>query len=361
MSSPVPQTPAATHVEAEGESVATPRIRRRTPLFVAGALPVAALLVAGPPGAPQPMAAAHPVVTDDLGAETPAGMPDTTVAEQDQPGAEVIDPGAADSYTAPDWNFEQSPAAGTDEETPAVDDQQAPADDIAEEFPAPDAAAAPGVDPAAAADTAPAGPAPRVLVARNSPVGARAIPGQRLAPVEVDKLHLPNLAALPTVAPIQAPDGVLRFGDLESGYRPLLPDDAAAQINDAAAHSEAQFASTLDAAGFDPTRSDRIAASTMAGGAIGTSIANTVASPLTSASLAVGAVAGFIAGIPFLPGGLVVLPVVGAAMGAAAVAIPVAMVGASVGALVGAAAGLAAPAVDAPDDVMPSVDDAPLG
>jgi hypothetical protein len=48
-------------------------------------------------------------------------------------------------------------------------------------------------------------------------------------------------------------------------------------------------------------------------------------------------------------------------MGAAAIAVPVAMVGASVGALVGAAAGLAAPAVDAPDDVMPSVDDAPIG
>ncbi|RMI32238.1 hypothetical protein [Nocardia stercoris] len=65
--------PAAAHAEGEAEPVSTRWIRRRAPLFVAGALPVAALLVVGPPGAPQPMAAAYPVVTGVAHSDTAPG------------------------------------------------------------------------------------------------------------------------------------------------------------------------------------------------------------------------------------------------------------------------------------------------
>ncbi|MEU6585595.1 hypothetical protein [Nocardia sp. NPDC046763] len=96
----------------------------------------------------------------------------------------------------------------------------------------------------------------------------------------------------------------------------------------------------------DPRRCTVTVTDTGVGAAIGAGIAVAAVSPAVIASGIVGAVAGFVSGIPFLPAGLVVLPVVGAAIGVGFVAGPAALVGGAVGALVGAIVGLATPLPD---------------
>ncbi|MFE5286070.1 hypothetical protein ACFRAQ_14000 [Nocardia sp. NPDC056611] len=87
------------------------------------------------------------------------------------------------------------------------------------------------------------------------------------------------------------------------------------------------------------------------GAAIGAGIGVGVSAPLAIATGLVGAGLGFVAGIPFLPTGLVVGPLVGAAVGVAVVAGPAAVLGAALGASVGAIVGLTTPLpVDAPVD-----------
>ncbi|MFD7842794.1 hypothetical protein ACFV4K_07660 [Nocardia sp. NPDC059764] len=87
------------------------------------------------------------------------------------------------------------------------------------------------------------------------------------------------------------------------------------------------------------------------GAAIGAGIGAGVSAPLAIATGLVGAGLGFVAGIPFLPTGLVVGPLVGAAVGVAVVAGPAALLGAALGASVGAIVGLTTPLpVDAPID-----------
>ncbi|MFI2229123.1 hypothetical protein [Nocardia testacea] len=149
------------------------------------------------------------------------------------------------------------------------------------------------------------------------------------------ELHAP--APVAPVAPIEAPPGKLRIGNVEMD----APFDVR-DINTGAAQTEAQLATFLDSVGVERSRSDKIAAQTLGSAAIGASVANTLASPLAGTSAMVGAVAGFISGIPFLPIGLLIGPVLGAAIGYAVIAAPAAAAGAAIGGAIGAADGFAA-------------------
>ncbi|MEU4311936.1 hypothetical protein [Nocardia sp. NPDC024068] len=188
---------------------------------------------------------------------------------------------------------------------------------------------APAPAPAAVADPVPA-PAP----------ATRPIPQHAyLAPQ--GELHAPLPVA--PVAPIEAPPGKLRIGNIIMD----APFDVR-EINTGAAQTEAQLATFLDSVGVERSRSDRIAAQTMGSAAIGASVGNTLASPIAATSAMVGAVAGFISGIPFLPIGLVIGPVLGAAIGYAVIAGPAMAAGAAVGGAIGAADGFAAAPYGAP-------------
>lgn len=149
------------------------------------------------------------------------------------------------------------------------------------------------------------------------------------------ELHAPQ--PVTPVAPIEAPPGKLRIGNVEMD----APFDVR-DINIGAAQTEAELATFLDSVGVERSRSDKIAAQTLGSAAIGASVANTLASPLAGTSAMVGAVAGFISGIPFLPIGLVIGPVLGAAIGYAVIAAPAAAAGAAIGGAIGAADGFAA-------------------
>ncbi|MFE3799871.1 hypothetical protein [Nocardia tengchongensis] len=185
---------------------------------------------------------------------------------------------------------------------------------------------------------------PPTVTSRNDTSGKRPVPDGSLAPVDPSSLHLPTALA-PPVAPIQAQDGTIRIGSASIGRPDWVDPGLTSGINDSYAQTEAMLAQGFDSLGFAPTRSDRMAANALAGALVGNVVAGTVISPLTSTGALVGAAAGFISGIPFLPAGLVVVPVIGAAIGAAVFAIPAAVVGSAIGAGVGALVGALEPAV----------------
>ncbi len=217
-----------------------------------------------------------------------------------------------------------------------------------------DPAIAPIADAAPAADPAPA--AAGATSGRNVVNGTRTVPDLAApAPVDPSALHMPDLGHMaPAVAPIKAPDNTIRIGSVQTPRPDFLDPQLTAQINDSAAQSEAGLAQGLDSAGFEPSRSDRIAADTLGGAVIGSSVGNIVSSPIASTSAMIGGVAGLIAGIPFLPAGLVVMPIVGAAIGYAVIAAPAAAAGAAIGAGVGAIEGAVAPGVAAPQQTAPA-------
>ncbi|MGI5218171.1 hypothetical protein [Nocardia sp. CA-290969] len=183
--------------------------------------------------------------------------------------------------------------------------------------------------PAAPAPAAVADPAPAPLPATR-PLPQHAY----LAPQ--GELHAPMPVA--PVAPIEAPPGKLRIGNIIMDAPPF----DVREINTGAAQAEAQLATFYDSVGVERSRSDRMAAQTVGSAAIGASVANTLASPISTTSAMVGAVAGLISGVPFLPIGLVIGPVLGAAIGYAVIAAPVMAVGAAVGGAIGAAEGFTA-------------------
>ncbi|WP_280396646.1 hypothetical protein [Nocardia carnea] len=191
---------------------------------------------------------------------------------------------------------------------------------------APFVPAPPAPAPAAVADPLPA-PAP---VPATRPLPQHAY----LAPQ--GELHAPMPVA--PVAPIEAPPGKLRIGNILMDAPPF----DVREINTGAAQAEAQIATFYDSVGVERSRSDRMAAQTVGSAAIGASVANTLASPIATTSAMVGAVAGLISGVPFLPIGLVIGPVLGAAIGYAVIAAPVMAVGAAVGGAIGAAEGFTA-------------------
>ncbi|OXR43980.1 hypothetical protein B7C42_04219 [Nocardia cerradoensis] len=303
--------------------------RRVGSSLVIGALPLTvALWQTGVAGAAAP--------TADSGVAPAAGMlPDAgTVAAGVSNAADAV---ARVVAQANPWQFQ--PSAATD---PAVPPFAAPVADA---------------EPNASAEAPAAAPAPGVVSTnRNAADSTRAVP-DLTAPAMVNPgaLHLPDLAhPAPPVAPIKAPDGTIRIGSVVTPRPDFIDPQLTAQINDSAAQTEAGLAQTLDSAGFEPSRSDRIAADTLGGAVIGSSVGNIVSSPIASTSAVVGAVAGFIAGIPFLPAGLVVMPVVGAAIGYAVIAAPAAAAGAAIGAGVGAIEGAVAPGVATPPQAAPA-------
>ncbi|WP_406272643.1 hypothetical protein OH799_33145 [Nocardia sp. NBC_00881] len=180
---------------------------------------------------------------------------------------------------------------------------------------------------------------------RNDMSTTRPMPDPgKLAPIDPQRLRFPNpLAPAPPVALIEAPEGTLRVGSLIIGRPEWLSREQGKQFNDAIAGSEAGMAQSLDSAGFEPSRSDRIAADVIGATTIGASVGSIVAAPVASIGAGIGAVCGAIAGIPMFPTGTVATTVFGAAVGYAFVASPAIAIGAAVGAAVGVAEGLLMP------------------
>ncbi|MCX4092682.1 hypothetical protein [Nocardia sp. alder85J] len=169
---------------------------------------------------------------------------------------------------------------------------------------------------------------------------ARALPNHHyLAPIGT--LHTPvSVAPVPPIAP---PPGKFRFGDVQVDAPEWINRDQAIMVNDTSAQAEAGIATFLDSIGMERSRSDRIAGQTVGTAAMGAVVGASAATPLTLSAAAMGGLCGLIAGVPFLPIGLVAGPLLGAAVGAAVITIPAAALGAGVGAAVGAVGGLTAP------------------
>ncbi|MFE3987395.1 hypothetical protein ACFXPR_23165 [Nocardia tengchongensis] len=313
-------------VDTVRESNTVPRRRRLGALAVAGALPLVAALAAAGTSAAEPVSSddAQPAVVDNQPAATLPGGTDA------QPGVVVDTPFGKLAVPVPQAMAEGAHAylAGTAAEV-------APAD---------------LVEPAA--EVMP------VRVGRNSVTGVRDIPTAPLAPVDQGKLRQPDPMAVPEVAPIAAPEGKLRFGDTLVDIPVWLSPDQAAQVNALAAGAEADLARTYDSAGFEPSRSDRMAAQTVGSAAVGAVVGMGVAAPLEVAGAAMGGVIGAIAATPFAPAGGVFGPVAGATAAASLIAVPAATVGAVLGGAIGAVNGYLAPATPgAPADRATGIDD----
>ncbi|AYF73886.1 hypothetical protein D7D52_08435 [Nocardia yunnanensis] len=305
------------------DSVSPTRLRLGS-LAVAGALPLVAALAAAGTSAAEPVSSDEntPAVVENQPAAT---QPDGTDAA---PGVVVDTPFGQFAVPMP-----QTTAEGAHKYLDATAAEIPPADAPAADTPA--------------ADGAPLAPAPQVApvrVGRNSATGVRDIPSAPLAPVDQSKLHQPDPMSAPEVAPIAAPEGKLRFGDTVIDIPAWMNADQAAQVNALSAGAEADLARTYDSAGFEPSRSDRMAAQTVGTAAVGAAVGVGVAAPLELAGGAMGAFIGAIAGTPFAPAGWVFGPAIGATAAASLIAVPAATVGAVVGGAVGAVNGYLAPA-----------------
>ncbi|MFE9323454.1 hypothetical protein ACIHDR_40820 [Nocardia sp. NPDC052278] len=163
------------------------------------------------------------------------------------------------------------------------------------------------------------------------------------APVAEPDATVPDIpnAAQPEQVP-QATNRI-RIGNIQVDRPDFLPPELAAQINGASTATEGALSQGLQSVGVERARSDQIASTVVGDAVVGASVGSTLASPLAATSAVVGAGAGLIAGIPFLPAGLVVVPIIGAAIGYAVIAIPAAAVGAVAGAAVGVVHGAVTP------------------
>ncbi|MEV6067062.1 hypothetical protein AB0L82_10970 [Nocardia sp. NPDC052001] len=311
----------------------SPRRRRLGSLAIAGALPlVAALSTTG-------TAAADPVSTEDNQSTVVEKQPGTDA----QPGLVLDSPFGQLSVPVPPMI--------SDETKPEAKPTAGQAGSSAEAAPVLETE---GVETVTA-------PAPVVRVGRNSSTGVRDIPNGPVAAVDMQGLRMPNPALAADVAPIAAPEGKLRFGDTVIDIPSFLTPEQAAQVNELSAGAEANLARTLDSAGFEPSRSDRIAAQTVGTAAVGAAVGVGVAAPAEIAGAVMGGFIGAMAGTPFAPAGWVFGPAIGATAAVSLIAIPAATVGASIGAAVGMANGVLAPATGpaAPvDQPAASADDA---
>lgn len=167
----------------------------------------------------------------------------------------------------------------------------------------------------------------------TAPIPA-ATPGTR--PPPEDAYPAPGEAPLADrpAAPIEAPPGTLRVGDLEMP----VPFDTR-DLNAGADRAQEQLTAFLDSAGIERSRADRVAAQAMSSGLIGAGIGTAAAAPVAIPFAMLGAVAGFVVGLPFLPTGLVVGPVLGATIAYGVVTVPAALAGAAIGAAFGATDG----------------------
>ncbi|WP_067562632.1 hypothetical protein [Nocardia acidivorans] len=299
----------------------SPRRLRIGSLAIAGALPlVAALANTG-------TAAADPVTTEDNQSTVVENQP----APDAQSGLVLDSPFGQLSVPVPPMVAEG--LRGETVPTAAESGSAAEAAPVITTDPT-----AEGVEPVATE------PVPVIRVGRNSSTGVRDIPRGPVAAVDVRELRMPNPAQAADVAPIAAPEGMLRFGDTQIAIPTFLTPEQAAQINETSAGVEANIARTLDSAGFEPSRSDRIAASTVGTAAVGAAVGVGVAAPVEVAGAVMGGFIGAMVGTPFAPAGWVVGPTVGATAAAALIAVPAATIGASIGAAVGAVNGVMAPA-----------------
>lgn len=209
-------------------------------------------------------------------------------------------------------------------------------------------------------------PAPNYLV----PPNYRPIPAPEAAPaIDLGTLHAP--VPVEPVAPIAPPPRTLRVGAFTTPVPDDVPDAVLNPVNGGAAAVEAGIATGLNSVGIHASRSDKIAAGTIAGTVIGATAGALAAGiPAAAVGLVPGAVigtgigaatgaviGGIAAGIPTsgaasLPGagagaliGAGVGAAAGAAVGAAALGIPAAIVGGVAGGALGFGIGSAYGAV----------------
>lgn len=195
------------------------------------------------------------------------------------------------------------------------------------------------------------------------PANFRPIPNHEAAPaLDFQTLHAPTTVT--PVLPIAPPPRTLRLGDFTTPAPDEVPDNILDSANTLAANTEAGLATGLNAIGVNPSRSDKIAAGTLGGAAIGAGIgavgAGVPAALVGAAGGAIigagvgaltGAAIGAVGGIAVAPwlapidiaggaaGGALIGAGVGAAAGAAAIGIPAAAAGGVVGGVTGGAIG----------------------
>ncbi|WP_433592107.1 hypothetical protein [Nocardia sp. CA-145437] len=217
------------------------------------------------------------------------------------------------------------------------------------------------------------------------PANFRPVPNTRdAAPaLDVQSLHAPTVVT--PVLPIAPPPRTVRIGDFTTPAPDELPDTVVNGVNGVAADAEASLATGLNSIGVSPTRSDKIAAGTLAGAAAGATggavalgvpaavaggvpgaaagaliglgagaaVGTVVAGGLTTGALGLAAATGgagaVVAAVQsaaaapevagFAGGGALIGAAVGGAAGAAAVGIPAAVVGGIAGGVGGAAVG----------------------
>ncbi|MGW2662204.1 hypothetical protein ACWCW7_14670 [Nocardia tengchongensis] len=191
------------------------------------------------------------------------------------------------------------------------------------------------------------------------PANFRPIPNTRdTAPaLDVQTLHAPT--PVTPVLPIAPPPRTVRIGDFTTPAPDDLPDHILNGVNGLAADTEAGLATGLNSIGVNPSRSDKIAAGTLAGAAAGAGIGAVGAGvPAALAGAAVGGTAGAVIGtavgfglgsasavvMPGLaaidvPGGMIGGALIGGGVGAAAGAAAAGLPAAALGGVVGGAAG----------------------
>ncbi|GAB3212337.1 hypothetical protein [Nocardia tengchongensis] len=191
------------------------------------------------------------------------------------------------------------------------------------------------------------------------PANFRPIPNTRdAAPaLDVQTLHAPT--PVTPVLPIAPPPRTVRIGDFTTPAPDDLPDNVLDGVNGLAADTEAGLATGLNSIGVNPSRSDKIAAGTLAGAAAGAGIGAVGAGvPAALAGAAVGGTAGAAIGTAVgfglgaasaavapglaaidVPGGMIGGALIGGGVGAAAGAAAAGLPAAALGAVVGGAAG----------------------
>lgn len=174
---------------------------------------------------------------------------------------------------------------------------------------------------------------------------------QLQGPSTPEVVYEPEAPRTAPPAPIEAPQGKLRFGEFETDIPQGVSPEAAEKANAWAAYAEREIAAAYDRAGYLPEESDRIAATTIAGailGGVGGAAAVGIPAAIVGGVVggAVGAGVGAVVGTSVLgPGpqgtgvGALIGLGVGAGVGAAGLGLPAALFGGIVGALGGGAIG----------------------
>ncbi|QNG20114.1 hypothetical protein G4H71_13885 [Rhodococcus triatomae] len=207
----------------------------------------------------------------------------------------------------------------------------------------------PGSVPTQAPTPAPAAPAAPAPSYQGDGGGQQAYYYQapqpeQAAPEVVEDAEADLLTEGGLVKPIQAEDGKVRIGMIKGDRPDWLPEDQADMINNTSAVLEAQGATAFNSLGIPTTRSQRVAAGTLAGATIGAVTGATIVGvPFALAGAAAGGAIGYaIWSAPTLglPNPAVLGGTAGgAALGAAIAGVPAAAVGGLVGGAIGGVIG----------------------